>query len=156
MQRKRAIAEIRRFNRTYLPFMSFMDANYLGTGYSLTEARVLFEVQDKPGCGAAEVARALRVDKGYMSRMVRKLERGGLVERGSSEEDARMRPLELTAQGEAFVEELAEGGEELVAEALEGATDEQVSELAGHMQAIVKLLRDVAETNGSHNAAGGR
>lgn len=153
MQRGEAIDEIRRFNRTYLPFMQLMNGNYLDTGYSLTEARVLFEVRDRGECSAREVCSALGLDKGYLSRIVRKLERAGLVERGVGEGDARVRPMRLTQAGRTFMDGLETGGVALVARVLEGASDAQCAELAGHMAAILRVLGDVGAAGAERGSA---
>ena len=98
-------AAVRRFNRGYTRTLGLLQPGGMYPPLSLPEARVLYEVAQAPGVTASEVGRLLDLDRGYLSRLVGKLARDGLVDVEIDAEDARRRRLHLSAQGlELFAE----------------------------------------------------
>lgn len=94
-----AVARLRRFNRFYTRLTGALEEHHLGSPLSLGEARVLYEIAQRPGLSAADLCRDLALDAGYVSRMLRGLKRRRLIERKSSDTDARRAHLNLTAAG---------------------------------------------------------
>jgi DNA-binding MarR family transcriptional regulator/GNAT superfamily N-acetyltransferase len=92
------IAAARRFNRFYTRQIGVLRKNYLGTPYSLGESRVLYEIAHGART-ASDVARALDLDAGYLSRVLRNFEKQRLIARKPSVNDARQSELALTARG---------------------------------------------------------
>ena len=74
---KSLIAEIRRFNRFYTKLLGLLQARYLGSPVGFGEARVLFELGQRPGCRAAQAGQVLGLDRGYLSRLVTALVKKG-------------------------------------------------------------------------------
>ena len=72
---------------------------YLGSSFSLPEARVLYELDRRKDATASEIAAALDLDQGYLSRLLRQFEKRGLVARKTSDADARRSHLTLTPRG---------------------------------------------------------
>ena len=68
---KKVVQRIREFNRFYMPLLRLLDTHYLGSEYTPTEARVLFEIYENDGCNAAFIARVMNIDKSYLSRIIR-------------------------------------------------------------------------------------
>lgn len=96
----RAIHDIRAFNRFYTNLIGALDySKHLYTPYTLTESRVLYELTHSPRTDAADLRVELSLDAGYLSRLLTKFERAGLVERAPSERDARRQRITLTARG---------------------------------------------------------
>ena len=91
---------IREFNRFYTVRLGFLDQNYLGTGYSITEMRILFEINASGGVNAKTLSDRLRMDKSYISRLVRSMEQRGLLLRKVSKSDRRSFDLYLTQTGQ--------------------------------------------------------
>jgi DNA-binding MarR family transcriptional regulator/predicted N-acetyltransferase YhbS len=96
----------RRFNRAYTRFLGTLDDHYLRTEYSLAEGRVLYELATRPRPQAKEIAEVLGLDPGYLSRILRKFERTGLVARATARDDKRASDLRLTARGRAAIRTL--------------------------------------------------
>jgi DNA-binding MarR family transcriptional regulator/N-acetylglutamate synthase-like GNAT family acetyltransferase len=93
------IAAVRRFNRFYTRQIGLLRKSYLGSPYSLTEARVLYELAQRKDVTAVELARDLDFDAGYLSRILARFEKHGLLSRTPSLYDRRQADLSLTAKG---------------------------------------------------------
>jgi DNA-binding MarR family transcriptional regulator/GNAT superfamily N-acetyltransferase len=97
---------IRGFNRFYTKQIGLLQAGLLSTQYSLTEARMIFELAQRRQSTASVLRSELGMDAGYTSRVLGKLERGGLVSRVRSKTDGRQRILRLTGKGRRIFETL--------------------------------------------------
>jgi DNA-binding MarR family transcriptional regulator/predicted GNAT family acetyltransferase len=95
----RRVAAVRAFNRFYTRRIGVVREGYLQSRFSLTEARVLFELAQTDGLTAAQIGSALDLDAGYLSRMLRRFEQEGLLARGPSAVDRRQHILTLTESG---------------------------------------------------------
>jgi len=100
-ERQRRIAAVRRFNRFYTRQLGVLRKTYLDSPYSLGEARVLYEIASGRAPTASGIGRALDLDAGYLSRVLRNFEKRGLIRRKVSARDARQSHLTLTARGHA-------------------------------------------------------
>src|SRR5271155_375428 len=97
--RENRIAAIRRFNRFYTRQIGVLRKTFLDSPYSLGEARVLYEIASGHSLTASDVGRALDLDAGYLSRVIRNFEKRGLIERKASASDARQSHLALSPRG---------------------------------------------------------
>src|SRR5271155_5216548 len=93
------IATVRRFNRFYTRQIGVLRKNFLDSPYTLGEARVLYEIARRRLPTASDVGRALDLDAGYLSRVLRNFEKRGLVARTASARDARQSYLALSMRG---------------------------------------------------------
>jgi DNA-binding MarR family transcriptional regulator/GNAT superfamily N-acetyltransferase len=98
-QRDQHIAAVRGFNRFYTRQIGVLRKTFLDSPYSLGEARVLHEIASGRSSTATEIGRALDLDAGYLSRVLRNFEKRGLIERKASARDARQSHLRLSARG---------------------------------------------------------
>jgi DNA-binding MarR family transcriptional regulator/GNAT superfamily N-acetyltransferase len=99
-----AIAAVRRFNRFFTRFVGALDADFLDTGLSLAEARLIFEIAQREPCEATGLQAALELDAGFLSRVLRRFEERGWVERQRVDGDGRRRSIALTPAGRALFE----------------------------------------------------
>ena len=136
-----ATAAIRDFNRFYTRQIGLLDQGFLGSAFTLTEVRVLYELAHRDSPTATEIARELSLDPGYLSRLLKKLEKQGHLARGRDAEDARQRPLRLTKPGRRVFERLDQASGEQISAMISGLTPAQVGELVGSMQTVRQLLQ---------------
>src|SRR5439155_18845973 len=96
---KTDIAAVRHFDRFYTKQIGVLEEGLLGSAFSLTEVRVLYEIAHGRGVGAAELAARLRIDAGYLSRMLARFHKQGFVRFESNRADRSRSLLSLTAKG---------------------------------------------------------
>ncbi len=127
----RQIASARRFNRFYTRKIGVLEEGLVDTPFTLAEARVLYELAQRETTTSVALCRDLGLDAGYLSRILARFVKRGLVTRTRSAEDGRARPIALTARGhKAFV-------------GLNEATDRQITALLGPLPAHAR--RDLVE-----------
>lgn len=93
------VADVHGFNKVYLYLCKQMDDAILSAGYSLTEKDVLLEISKTEQCTANILTQRLHIDRSYMSRMIAKFEKNGLIEKTLSKTDSRVRYIRLTETG---------------------------------------------------------
>ncbi len=145
------VAAVRRFNRCYTRAIGVLRDGLLQSAFSLTEARLLYELAQRTDVTASVLCRDLGLDSGYLSRILQRFERDGLVTRAASATDRRQSPLSLTMAGrEAFAPLDARSREEvgaLLADLTEPAQASlvaamgQIETLLGALHAAPWLLR---------------
>ena len=110
------VAAVRRFNRFYTQKIGALGEGHLASAFSLTEVRVMYELAHRDEPTATELGRALGLDAGYLSRILRHFTQRGLVRRSRSTSDGRNVHLHLTKKGErAFVPLEAKAGAAIAA-----------------------------------------
>lgn len=136
------IAAVRHFNRFYTRQIRVVQDKLLSSRFSLAEANVLYEILHRDEPTATELSADLRVDPGYLSRILRRLERAGLVERRPSERDRRQSLLALTAAGRKAFGELDRLARDDVRELLAPVEPADQRRLLGAMRTIEGVLGD--------------
>ena len=90
---------VRHFNRLYTKEIGVLEEGLLHSAFSLTEARILFELANLPRPTANQLSKELGLDPGYVSRIVASFRKRGLLSRNISPSDRRQHILSLTAKG---------------------------------------------------------
>ncbi|WP_353062230.1 helix-turn-helix domain-containing GNAT family N-acetyltransferase [Tunturibacter psychrotolerans] len=134
------IAAVRAFNRFYTHIIGTLREGLLNSEYSLSEARVLYELATRLKSTAREIARDLELDPGYLSRILRKFEDVGLLSRKASVEDGRQSILKLTRQGKAAFSELDQRSNDEAQHLLERLSDKERIEFLHGMRSIENAL----------------
>lgn len=134
------VAEIRKFNRAYTAVIGILNGTYLDSGITLTEIRTLYEIMRIDGCTAKDVGTRLRLDAGYMSRVVGRLCASGLVTRTRSQSDGRAYELSLTAEGLAAVGRLNEKSDDMISALISDVSERRRDELVAAMRSISEIL----------------
>lgn len=136
LARAKAIAEIRDFNRFYTRVIGVLDDGLLGSAFSLTEARVLYDLGRKDRTETSELRELLGLDRGYLSRILARFERSGLIRRERSPRDRRRQILRLSAKGRRALEDLERRSDQQAAELLDSRDDSDKVQLLGGIAAI--------------------
>jgi DNA-binding MarR family transcriptional regulator/GNAT superfamily N-acetyltransferase len=98
--RMQRVEAMRRFNRFYTKQIGVLHERLVRSPFSLTEARIIYELTHKEKTTATELSGGLGLDAGYLSRLLRGLIRNGLIDRQVSETDGRQSFLALTGKGQ--------------------------------------------------------
>ena len=134
------IERVRRFSRFYTQKLGILHRRLLHSPFSLTEARLIYELAHREATTLGELAAELELDKGYLSRLLQSLERRGILERQVSQNDGRRRLLSLSDAGrEAFAVLNARSRAEVEA-LLQGLSPEDLAQMASAMDSIEALL----------------
>ena len=139
------VAAVRRFNRFYTRQIGILGERVLQSPFSLAEMRVLYEIANRENVSAVDLAEELRLDAGYLSRILRRFQKGGLVRRETSAEDGRRSLLSLTEKGQRTFATLNARQEEDVAALLTRVPAAGQRRLIESMHAIEEVLGAPAE-----------
>jgi DNA-binding MarR family transcriptional regulator/GNAT superfamily N-acetyltransferase len=138
------VADVRRFNRYWTQVLGLLDEGLLATEHPLPEARVLYELAQRPVVERAELRTALAIDDSFLSRLLARLARKGLIATETSPLDGRRRRIVLTAAGRAAAGEL-DGRSVAQIEALVAPLDDLGRRRLTEAMAEIELLTAAAE-----------
>ena len=139
------VATVREFSRFYTRRIGTLDEGLLDTPWTLTEARVIFELAQAPSTDMAALRTTLAIDSGYLSRLLAKFDAAGLIARTASATDARRQALSLTAAGKRLYRTLGERSNRQVADLLAPLAGPAREALVGAMRTVMRTLDDQAE-----------
>jgi DNA-binding MarR family transcriptional regulator/GNAT superfamily N-acetyltransferase len=134
------VAAVRAFNRFYTRKLEVLDQHLLKTPFSLSEARVMYELAHRGELSAKEIGGELGLDPGYLSRIVQKFEEDGLITRKALATDRRQYQLSLTAKGRAAFAKLERTSQDHVGTMLGALSGDDRKRLLGAMDVIEHLL----------------
>jgi len=144
------VASVRRFNRFYTKHIGVLREGHLDSPFSLTEVRVMYELAHQSRPTAAELARELALDSGYLSRILRSFEQRGLIEKSRSESDARQAHLRLTEAGQSAFAGLNSRADDEIASLVERVAPDDWRRLTDAMRTIERMLAPAPETKRSY------
>lgn len=139
-ENQKIIAQVRSFNRFYTNIIGLLDQRFLDTPLSLTEGRVLYEISQMEECSAKKIRQNIDIDEGYLSRIIHKFIKHGLVKKVPSTEDKRLHHILLTEKGKREFSKLNENSNKLISQLMEKLSETEQKELVGMMQGIHALL----------------
>ena len=137
------IEDIRHFNRFYTNILGVLDKTVLDTGYSLTEARVIIEIGMIEQCIASNLADILEIDRSYLSRIIAKHSKDGLLVKEDSSLDNRTNLISLTSKGIELYRQMNEKSDEQIVKLLQGLTQKEIKEIHASMLLILKKLERI-------------
>jgi DNA-binding MarR family transcriptional regulator/GNAT superfamily N-acetyltransferase len=132
--------EIRRFSRFYTRQIGVLAEDLLDTPFSLAEARVIYEIAHAEPVTAAALRGMTGLDQGYLSRMLKGLEKQGLVARRAAPDDGRVRLLHLTAKGRTAFSRLDGRAQTATLAMLDAHGEKAQQDIVRHMQALQRLM----------------
>jgi len=133
------IADVRRFNRVVTQRVGALDERFLERDRALGQSRLLWEIGAQ-GSDTRSLRSRLDLDSGYLSRLLRSLEKAGLVVTEAHPRDARMRAVRLTEAGLVEREQLDRLSDEFAAGLLEPLDENQRRRLVAAMHEVEQLL----------------
>jgi DNA-binding MarR family transcriptional regulator/ribosomal protein S18 acetylase RimI-like enzyme len=136
------VAAVRAFNRFYTRKLGVLDQQLLEGPFSLSEARVLYELAHRENLSAKEIGAELGLDAGYLSRIVQSFDEAGFISREPLPTDRRQYRLALTAKGRQAYAKLERSTNDHIAAMLEGLPPGGKARLIDSMADIRRLLGD--------------
>ena len=133
------VEQVRSFNRTMTERVGVLNDHFLGRNHPLGEARLLWEIGEE-GASIRELRRRLSLDSAYVSRLLRSLEKQGLLVVRTSEADGRVRLVQLTSAGLRERAELDQRADAFARSLLEPLNERQRAKLAAAMAQVERLL----------------
>src|SRR2546430_444148 len=134
-----SVEQIRSFNRTMTERVGVLNDHFLGRNHPLGEARLLWEIGEE-GTRVRELRRRLGLDSAYVSRLLRSLEKQGLIVVRTSENDGRVRQVRLTEAGLRERAELDQRADAFARSLLEPLSESQRVKLVTAMAQVERLL----------------
>jgi DNA-binding MarR family transcriptional regulator len=135
------VEQIRRFNRAYLQKIGILSEKIFDSSFSLTELRIIHELSLHRQTTATSLSRLLSLDGGYLSRILNKFEKNGIVSKQRSLKDARQRKISLTQKGRKIWNAASAKARENILEMLAPLSPEQQQQLMAAMTTISVLLQ---------------
>ncbi|MDA2809271.1 helix-turn-helix domain-containing GNAT family N-acetyltransferase [Nocardiopsis sp. RSe5-2] len=142
------VARVRAFNRFLTGRMGIVRPDHLGSPWSLTDVRVMYELLHLGRTETSALRGLLEMDAGQLSRVLARMEDGGLVSRAPSPDDGRKQTVELTAAGER------------AAAMMDGRADLQIRDLlsgigGGDRERLLSAMETVRRVLGADGTDGG-
>ena len=137
---KSLIKGIRRFNRFYTNILGLLDQHMPNSEFSLSEARVLYEIENIDNCTSKKLIEKLSIDPGYLSRMIKRFEKYGLTYRVQSREDGRLYYLYLTEDGREALLKLNEMSDIQIYNMINELQEQDKKRLVGSMEEIENVV----------------
>lgn len=134
------VAVIRRFNRFYTRAIGVMDRGHVGSPYTLAETRTLYEIATSGGVTPKAVTERTGLDAGYLSRILKRLERDGLVARERSDVDGRSVVLRPSDEGARLMAELQQRSNLQAEGLITKLSAAQRAELTAALETVEALL----------------
>lgn len=144
MDRDGAVARIRSFNRFYTNILGLLNQHILDSDFSLTEARVLWEISKSNHATAIALGERLTIDRGYMSRILKKAEARDLITRVQSPSDNRFQHIKITEAGRHMLEELNGRSEAQLTELIRLMKDGELAALLSAMDLVRARFSEAA------------
>ena len=139
---KSPIPEIRSFNRFYTSHLDILSQRYLDSDYSLTEVRIIYEINESKITTAQKLTEILNLDKGYLSRILKRFLKENIIAKVTSSEDKRAFNIELTPFGNTLFSSLNTKVEKEIEDQLEQLDFFEKDKLVDSMHVIKTLLSD--------------
>jgi DNA-binding MarR family transcriptional regulator/ribosomal protein S18 acetylase RimI-like enzyme len=131
---------VRAFSRFYTARLGVVGPTYLGTDYTLSDARVIFELNARGQVRAADLVRDLSIDPAYLSRIVSRFTKQGLVTASPDPQDGRSRLLSLTSSGRKEAARLATLSRGEVSALVERLSSGEADRLQSALRTVESLL----------------
>lgn len=140
MKRNDMITEIRGFNRFYTNILGLLDQYIIDSGYSLTEARILFEISKTDTCTANQLCSVLNIERSYMSKIINKFEKKQLITRCACNADNRNMEIRMTQEGMSVFHELNDRANQQIDKLIANINDTDCEKLINSIRTVKKYF----------------
>lgn len=134
------VTEIRGFNRFYTNILGLLDQQIIDSGYSLTEARILFEISKTDICTANQLCSILDIERSYMSKIINKFEKKDLIKRRKCGKDNRNIEIQLTEKGMTVFHDLNNRANKQIEDLLEKLNIEDCEKLLNGIRTVKRYF----------------
>ena len=134
------VSSVREFNRFYTSRLGLLRKRHLNGEFSLTEARILYEIGSHPQITASTLCTRLGLDPGYISRLLASFIRRKLIRQFTGRTDGREKPLALTTAGEESVAHLNAQSDAQILGILAGLRDNERNNLVAALVQAHRIL----------------
>lgn len=140
--KKEDIYSIREFDRFYMTVLRLTDKYHLHTHFTILESRLLLEI-NRGNNTANQLLKVLKLDKGYISRVLKKLENEQLITKQTAESDLRIKVLALTSSGKTALKEIDRRADEQISDLFKDVDSTDIAQIIAAMQKIqTELSKD--------------
>lgn len=140
MNRNDIVTEIRGFNRFYTNILGLLNQHIIDSGYSLTEARILFEISKTDTCTANQLCSILNIERSYMSKIIHKFEKKQLITRQACLTDNRNMEIRMTQEGMSAFHELNDHANQQIENLLANINDTDCEKLISSIRTVKKYF----------------
>ena len=134
------VTEIRGFNRFYTNILGLLDQQIIDSGYSLTEARILFEISKTDICTANQLCSILDIERSYMSKIINKFEKKDLIKRRKCGKDNRNIEIQPTEKGMTVFHDLNNRANKQIEDLLEKLNIEDCEKLLNGIRTVKRYF----------------
>ncbi|WP_125714761.1 MarR family winged helix-turn-helix transcriptional regulator [Companilactobacillus kedongensis] len=134
------INEVRQFNRFYTRTLQLTNKYHLGTGLTVLESRLLLEIYENKLRTANELVALLDIDKGYLSRVLKSLQKRGYIEQTIDDADKRSKLLALTTLGHNTLNTINKRADQQVDQLFSDLSDQEIEQVISAMDFIQKKV----------------
>ncbi|MDD3222269.1 MAG: helix-turn-helix domain-containing GNAT family N-acetyltransferase [Lachnospiraceae bacterium] len=134
------VTEIRGFNRFYTNILGILNQHIIDSDYSLTEARILFEISKTDTCTANHLCSVLDIDRSYMSKIINKFEKKELITRSICDMDNRNIEIYMTQKGMNIFHELNDSANRQIEEWVSKFEEKDCEKLIGGLRTVKKYF----------------
>ncbi|WP_125769363.1 MarR family winged helix-turn-helix transcriptional regulator [Companilactobacillus furfuricola] len=140
---KEDIYNVREFDRFYTNILQLTDKYHLHTHFTILESRIMLEI-DRGINTANQLLNLLKLDKGYISRVLKKLENEGLISKTTDQNDLRVKFLQLTPEGHKALAEINRRADNQIQELFQKVDPGQIKPI---IQAMKKIQTELIDNN---------
>ena len=140
MKKNDIVTEIRGFNRFYTNILGILDQHIIESNYSLTEARILYEISKTDICTANQLCSILEIDRSYMSKIINKFEKMQLIKRSICSTDNRNIEIHITEKGMDTFHELNNRANKQIENLISKFNDEDCEKLMNGIHTVKKYF----------------
>jgi DNA-binding MarR family transcriptional regulator len=134
------VAQMRSFNRFYTNLIGLLNNHIYESPYSLTEVRVLYEINNGANVTARGIMETISIDEAYLSRIILKFQKEKLLKKEQSKTDKRVYYISATEKGRKIFGTLNDRSQESLKNLLDKLSATERATLINHLQQVQQLL----------------